>query len=265
MENRYAPWMDVPEDSAVTSDEQVCRKKKDLVNPDQCTYEDRTRIRDGVSVTYKKRVCPASAYGPEYDHCYYPTSRKTWYGCAGSRDANGHLTPAYKGNRVPGVMNVRCGEEVLPLTINMTTVKNKIDSLSASGNTYIPAGLIWGWRMLNHEQPFNDLSNSQKDRKRALVLMTDGANTKSLKQPFHSGNDAAEADTLTETLCTKIKDEDIQVFTVAYKLEGSSGTKDVIRRCATSPAFFFDASSTEELEAAFENIGNALYEVRLSK
>ena len=51
-------------------------------------------------------------------------------------------------------MNVSCGSEILDLTTNLTDVEAHIDSLSASGNTYIPAGLIWGWRMLDPDLPY---------------------------------------------------------------------------------------------------------------
>jgi len=164
-------------------------------------------------------------------------------------------------------MNVSCGEEILPLTNDIEDVKSKINSMSASGNTYIPAGLIWGWRMLDPKAPFDDLSNGQDKRKRALILMTDGANTKSMTQPSHDGSDSDAADTLTAELCADIKKEGIEVYTVAYKLASSSAakTKATIKACASSDANFFDATDTASLEQAFEEIGRSLFEVRISK
>lgn len=263
--NRSAKWMDVPEDTSSTSTTEKCVTKKDLTNPEMCTTETAVTTKDGVEVEYDYQSCPETAYGPEYQYCYFPTSSETWKGCAGSREGTLNKNPAYQNKPVPGIMNAWCGQEVLPLTMNITDVKNKIDSLTASGATYIPGGLIWGWRMLDSKEPYDDLTNSQVDRKRALVLMTDGANTRSINQPHHNGNDYEAADFLTAELCELIKKDGIDVFTVAYKLSDTASTKDVIRVCASSEAYFFDASNTAELEAAFEEIGRSLYEVRLSR
>lgn len=268
MGNRYANWMEVPEDSSTTSATETCVTKKDLTKPEVCTTETAVTTKDGIDVEYDYQSCPETAYGPEYEHCYFPTSSETWRGCAGSREGTLNKNPAYLNKPIPGIMNVSCGEEVLPLTINITEVKDRIDSLTASGPTYIPSGLIWGWRMVDSKAPFDDLTNNQDDRKRAIVLMTDGANTRSINQPLHNAKDNNAADDLTAELCDLIKKRGIDIFTVAYKLSDSGDnkdTKDVIRVCASSEAYFFDAANTAELELAFEDIGRSLYEVRLSR
>ncbi len=262
--NRNATWMDVPADNTTTGTTETCRDTRDLVNSDLCYEETRTGTKDGTSYTYEANVCPDSAYGPVYETCSLPTTSTTWRGCAGSRADDRHKIPGYLNKKIPGVMDVWCGEEVLPLTLNITQVKDKINSLSSYGDTYIPAGLIWGWRMLDSAQPFDDLTNSQADRKRAMILMTDGENTRSLNQPKHNGTDSDAADALTAELCTDIKKQGIEMFTVAYRLSATAAkTKDMIRECATSDAYYFDASNTSELEQAFENIGRSLYEVRI--
>ena len=263
--NRSARWMDVPDDSTTIGTEEVCTTKRDLEDEDQCTMESATTTKDGREFEYEYRSCPDSAYGPEYEECAIPTTTMTWSGCVGSRDGTLNKEPAYRQKPFPGIMNVNCGEEVLPLTMNITQVKDKINSLSASGMTYIPSGLIWGWRMLEPSEPFDDLSNGQSQRKRAIVLMTDGANTRSINQPYHTGSDYDASNHLTAELCEDIKKEGIEMFTVAYKLSDSADTKDVIRICASSEQNFFDAANTAELEQAFEEIGRSLYEVRLSR
>lgn len=270
LSNRDAKWMNVPTDSSITGTES-CYMTKDLVDSSLCTtteYAGSCSNGDGgtYSCTKTSSSCPDSAYGPEYETCSIPTTSTTWDGCAGSRDNNRHTEPAYMAKAIPGIMNTWCGEEILPLTADVDQVKNKINSLSSSGNTYIPTGLLWGWRLLDPTEPFDDLSNGQDKRKRALILMTDGANTLSLTQPTHDGSETDKADELTTELCTGIKKDGIEVFTVAYKLSSSlAKTKDIIRECASSDALFFDASNTTELEAAFEEIGRSLYEVRLSQ
>jgi len=52
------------------------------------------------------------------------------------------VAEALAGRRIPGIMDVDCGEEVLELTHDLNTVKARINSLTASENTYIPVGLV---------------------------------------------------------------------------------------------------------------------------
>jgi len=266
--NRGENWMNVPADSSVSGAD-YCYMTRDLTDSSLCTsteYAGSCSNGDGgtYSCTKTDTKCPDSAYGPEYERCSPSTTTLQWNGCAGSRDGGRHKEPAYKSKPIPGVMNAWCGEELLPLTDDIDDVKNKINSLSASGNTYIPSGLLWGWRLLDPKAPFDDLSNGQDKRKRALVLMTDGANTLSLTQPTHEGSETDDSDTLTTELCDGIKKDGIEIYSVAYKLSSSEAkTKGIIRKCASSDALFFDASNAAELELAFKEIGRSLYEVRI--
>ena len=267
MSNRNAKWMDVPANTStlITRD---CYEKQDKVCSGGYTSVTKVRYRDGVPYDYTYNKCNSySNDGAPYNYCPSPyTKYVTWSGCAGSRDSDGHKKPRYELNPVPGIMNETCGEEVLSLTDNMEDVENKITALTTDGRTYVPAGLIWGWRMLDSKHPFNDLSNTEARRQRALVLMTDGKNTLSLNQPKHNGGDEAAANALTLELCELIKAENIQIYSVAYKFGGGDATaKSIIRDCATMPGMFFDAQNQSELESAFENIGRALFTVRLTR
>lgn len=264
LSNRSAKWMDVPDDLSTIGTEEICVTKRDLTNEGLCTTETAVSTKDGREFEVEYQSCPDAAYGAEYEECSLPTTSMTWHGCVGSREGTLNKEPDFLNKQFEGLMNIQCGEEILPLTMNITDVKTKIDSLSASGMTYIPAGLIWGWRLLDASEPFDDLTNKEK-RRRALILMTDGANTRSIEQPYHTGSDTDTANGLTAELCDSMKKEGIELFTVAYRLSDSSDTKDVIRVCASSEQFFFDAANTAELEAAFEDIGRSLYEVRLSR
>ncbi len=287
--NRNKPWMNVDNDSSVTTNK--CSMKKDLISQN-CTTETVTNTwgpyttySDGVptnhpggSNTFDKTTCTDQVYGPEYEVCNDVTSTETWNGCVVSRDDPDHLDPDYKGKKISGIMNESCGSEVLSLTDNLANVESHIDSLVANGSTFMPAGLIWGWRLLDPDQPFGDLTNSQTDRKRAMVLMTDGFNTVRLNPSDHtkhtninfSGSTAAdqqkETNDLTLTLCTGVKDEGIDLYTVAYNLPmGNADAKAMLEECATRSDMYFEAENPEQLKAAFEEIALSLFEVRLSK
>ena len=276
--NRNAPWMDVAPDSTGLT-QSSCYMKRDIVNPGLCktTKILKTCYSDGVpsDCTETKQTCPDAAYGPEYETCSDYTPTEKWHGCAGSRTDPLHMDPGFNGNRIPGVMNQTCGEELLPLTTNMMQVDKALNNLTASGNTYVPAGLIWGWRTLHEDRPFNDVSNADKDVKKIMILMTDGQNTLGYGSPKHNwidmaGTDAktkqGETDDLMLKLCTSIKKEGIELYTVAYKFHSSAKTsKGMIKKCASTKNMFFDAQNSTDLKRAFESIGKSLLNVRLSK
>ena len=273
MANRSQPWMDVPADTSETKE--YCYNRRDLEKPELCTEHTGTGYNDGVPYTYTYRTCPAEAYGEYYEYCYMATYSDTWRGCAGSRDEPHNSVPEYDLNPIPGVMDYTCGQEMLELTSNMVDVESKIQSLTASGQTYIPTGLLWGWRTLDAAEPFDDITNIDPDRRKILVLMTDGQNTVYKYNEKHYSlsptsstyeTKMAETNALMMTICDGIKADDIEIYSIAYKFDlADAGAKDLVRDCATSTSHFFDAENADQLEAAFIRIGNSMDEVRLSK
>lgn len=273
LSNRNRSWMDVADDSTTTSAE-ICNMRKDIISqnctsttsPGTCRNDSGEYSCDKTSTT-----CTDQVYGAEYEYCYIPTSTQTWNGCVTSREDPFQFEPAYKGEKFVGVMNVSCGTEILDLTSSLTDVEAHIDGLATTGYTYIPAGLIWGWRMLHASEPFGGLTNAETKRKRALVLMTDGANT--VYNDINSNHaktlqpeEVKKANDYTSQLCTLIKEDGIDVYTVAYKLgTGDAATTQMVQECASSPAHSFVAENQEDLEDAFEQIASSLFEVRLSK
>ena len=269
LSRRYETWITVPPDETTNVPAGACY----MYQPTTCTSSETITedyVQDGVTRTRTRTNCLASEPdGPEVEYCPSAYTRETnWKGCIGSRSGLYNKTASYNGKRIPGVMNQTCGEEVLVLTDDMTAVKAKINSLTTRGNTYIPVGLINGWRMLDADRPFQSLSNKEEKRQRALVLMTDGKNTRSISDPYedgeHEDSDEDEANALTSELCENIKTAKIDVWTVAYNFDDAD-SKAVLRSCASSAGQFFDASNQAQLKQAFEEIGNSLFTARLSR
>lgn len=269
LSRRNESWIQVPADETVNIPAGECY----MTQPTRCTATEQRPYEyddDGVTRSGTRDVCVSSENdGPPVEYCP-PAKSYTieWNGCIGSRSGLYNKTAAYRGKRIPGVMRESCGEEVLPLSNDMVAVKARINSLTASESTYIPVGLINGWRMLDADRPFQSLSNKEEKRKRALILMTDGKNTLSLTDPYddgkHRGSDEDDANDLTSELCGNIKEAGIDVWTVAYNFDDAK-SKQMLQSCASSSSQFFDASSQSALIAAFEQIGSSLFEVRLTR
>lgn len=257
LSRRNATWLEVEDDFT----KNVCRMKRDVVSRTNCRPATGTWDRDGTPVSYTYQQCDVT-YGPEYEVC--SDKEVKWNGCVGSRQAPWHERVAYEGRKIPGLMGVNCGAELLPLTSNMTTVKSKINSLSADKKTYLPSGLSWAWRTLDGNMPLTEAaSNAAGQSDKVLILMTDGKNTLSKNGLKHNGGSKSAADKVTKNLCANIKNDDIKIYTIAYDFDDAP-TKNMLRKCASNNEYFFDAANAQQLENAFEEIANSLNELRLT-
>ena len=140
--------------------------------------------------------------------------------------------------------------------------------MNAVGETYIPAGILWGWNMLNANDPLSVAkTNAQMAAlkgTKSLVLMTDGDNTLSPTYPKHNGNDVALANSKTAQLCENIKADGISVYTVGFKVNTPSSVA-MLQACASSPAQAYNAENNAALAAAFGDIATTLAAVRMAK
>lgn len=189
---------------------------------------------------------------------------RTWRGCVGSRSTPHNTRAAYNGRRVPVLYDnqVSCGVEVQPLTTDFNAVKSTINSLNASGWTYMPSGLSWGFRTLEESAPFAHTAPS--DVEKILVLMTDGENTRAKNGILHDqAGQNDKADNTTRDLCNAIKDENITVYTIAYDVDSSS-TRQLLQGCASEISNFYDARNAADLNQAFSDIANSLNQIRIS-
>ena len=155
--------------------------------------------------------------------CEDVVTQFTWSGCVGSRDYPLKVRDEnYANTPVPAVHNVNCAASLWPLSANQTSILDKINGLSATGNTYIPGGAMWGWATLSPSQPFSEPVDPERDTKRYLVLMTDGENTISPSYPYHDSRSTSTANALTAEVCRNIKAADIQVFSIAFQMTNST-------------------------------------------
>jgi hypothetical protein len=209
------------------------------------------------------------------DPVYSPTPRNVcttsggdwvrWDGCVGSRAYPLATQDGGYGTRIPGILGISCATPVQNLTTDIASVRSTINSLTTMGETYLPAGLIWGKRMLSPGEPF-PASNAAGTRK-FLVLVTDGRNTKSPSYPDHEGSDSVLADQLTRETCQNIATDTanpIRLFTVAFEMD-TLDSKTILQNCAQrSGGQFYDATDTVRLRASFGDITNAIFGVRLT-
>jgi len=231
--NRNAAWMSVPIDTSTTTN--VCQDVREAtVVPGSCHDVSYTYTQDGQQKTATTQQCEYT-YGPPVNQCSDVTTTETWNGCAGSRDYPLNVKDENYSERVPGVMNVWCPNAITPMSNQKDTAKAAIDAMYATGNTYIPAGLMWGWATLTSQAPFEEAQDTVngKSVRKIMVLMTDGFNTISPTLPYngyHWGYDTAKANEYTTELCTNAKAANIEIYTIAFEVTDET-IKSVLQGC----------------------------------
>ena len=194
----------------------------------------------------------------------YVDSPAGWNGCVGSRLGTLAERAPYSGTAFPGLNNVVCPTEVLPLTSNMAAARTSINDMVADGWTYIPAGISWGWRTLTNSTPFTEVSGSEgPGSEKIMIVMTDGANTRSKDGLGHEGWNRNVANAATESTCTQVKADNITVYTIAYEVTDVP-TQDLMRDCATTNVNYFQAENSTDLSNAFSAISASIQTLRLT-
>ena len=173
------------------------------------------------------------------------------------------------------------------------------------GNTVIPAGLSWGWRVLSSPAPFAEgAPYSDQDTIKAIILLTDGSNavegaighnnsfysTYGYANSGHLGPPSgvqanATLDAKTTQVCNNIKadkdgvagDQDILLFTISFVDEGQVGSttaaaiRALLQNCATPDAdcpnqqCYYDTPDPALLQSTFAAIAAGLTELRIAK
>lgn len=265
LDNRGAPWLSVADDYSQPAE--WCGDVRPEISRSNCRTVSYTYMNDGRPVTGTYEQCDI-VYGDPVYQCSSWTNFYTWNGCVGSRAYPLNIGDSDYATRVPGVLNVSCPSRIQQLTSSRSDLHNAIDGMVAVGETYIPAGLTWGWRSLTSSQPYAESAGERSDGegnriKKVLVLMTDGENTKSPNYPDHEGADAAMANSLTAESCAAVKSAGVSIFTISFEVT-SEPIKALLRGCATAPGNFYDAANAGQLDAAMQAISAQLGDLRLT-
>jgi hypothetical protein len=198
----------------------------------------------------------------------------TWAGCVRSRpqpldvsDRSPEIPYPFLAQQSSLSRNYFCPNPLTPLTAEKSVVMAAIDSMVMSSlSTYIPAGLMWGWNVLTPAPPFSEAR--AKGVRKAMVLMTDGANTATLfPGGFHQPdpNPAQTVNTML-TLCSNIKQAGIHLYTVAFAISGADlPVIGQLRTCASDSGSAFTADDGTALIQVFRDITKQLKVLRLAR
>ena len=191
--------------------------------------------------------------------------------------------------------NKACPTPITPLTNVRATAQDSIDNLQSfyDSGTAIPMGAVWGWRVLSPGEPFTDgVPYTDNSVNKVMIIMTDGDNniepstplckqtnpgrytsdytgygyTSELRLGTSNAFDAAdELNARLATVCQKIKDSGITIFTITFGDAADVTIQGYMRSCASLPANYFHAPTGDQLQTAFQAIGAQLTQLRIAK
>jgi Flp pilus assembly protein TadG len=261
--HRHDSWMSVPADY---TDPPACYDT--YPNRSGCTTSYGTCYSDGVPYTCSWEDC--TSMGAPVPQCYGAYTHK-WWGCVGSRAEPLNASIGTLSTPYPGFLETSCADALTDLTGAKGALNAAIDHLSAYGDTFIPGGLLWGWNILDPGVPFTNGASyadiAAKGGKKAMVLMTDGANTLAEDSDGTHGGclpDCSATDTLMLQLCQNIKDSGIILYTVLFDVTDPD-IQARLDECASDTSKSFVAADNAGLISAFGKIGKSLTSLRLSK
>jgi Mg-chelatase subunit ChlD len=268
--NRNKSWIDVPADYEIEREWTETTYTGRKYGP--CTTVTRTGTNDGVPVSWEEQDCPLLETGVEEK-----IQRKTkvnieWNGCVGSRSDALDTKIGSLGTKHVGLLvdpwnwlpSARCPNPITEMTSDNKKLLKEIDSMTTVGETYIPSGLQWGWNTIDPSQPFEFVASKNKNKVRAILLMTDGQNTKEANYPWHDNNGGSAADNKAKELCNNIKADGIKIYTVAFKVTEASSL-EMLSECASDPQSAFDAGNKADLVSAFTEIARSVAAIHIAK
>lgn len=203
-------------------------------------------------------------------------SHNTWNGCVTDRDQPYDTTrdaPTSDATRFPANQYTACPAQILPMTSayaanNITTIKNKIDSLAPNGGTNQPIGMAWAWETLQSGDPMNTpTKDSAYKYTDAIILLSDGQNT--IDRWYGNGSSySASVDARQKILCDNIKGSStssapVVIYTIQVNTDNDPESA-VLKYCAGA-GNFYPTSTASGIAAAFTAIGNSLNALRVSK
>lgn len=196
----------------------------------------------------------------------FPGTHATWGGEPVSGPDDCELS-------VGGEECTRCpSSRITPLQNTKAAIADAVDDLRATGNTNIPAGLAWGWRVLMPHSPFTEAElDPDYGRDQAIVLLTDGENCPrsgdGYKRIFGDCDGGRpEMNERLRMLAANVKADGVIIYVIQFANEGTE-LQELLREVASGPdaPYYYYAPDRATLRQVFREVANHLAMLRLSK
>jgi len=181
--------------------------------------------------------------------------------------------------------NYACPTPLAPLTSDLDKLKTEIGKMTYwnGSGTNVSEGLAWGYRVLSPKFSTGDEFKSDSTTK-VVVVFTDGENNVFGQNKNFNGSDygsygylssgrldssknrskaLTNVNTMTQTMCTKLKDNGVRVFTVVLGAD-TAANRDLYSKCASTTANYYPTKNQDQLKEAFQNIAFAISQLYIT-
>lgn len=187
-----------------------------------------------------------------------------------SGSAKCSMIPSPDPHSEPGDCRPCSVSGITRLNQSKTTITNAINTLVPNGQTNIPQGLAWAWRVLTPGPPYEEAEAAPDGpRVQAIVLLTDGQNWGGYGDAYKAiwwGEANPNLNTRLLTLAANIKATGVVIYVIQFA-DGTASLKALLKQVATTPTspYYYYAPDPSTLNAVFTEVANHLSELRLSK
>jgi len=190
-----------------------------------------------------------------------------------------YVLPSYSDSSSNNYCDISTTATVLPLTLDQDAVTARINGLATGGGTAGHVGTAWAYYMLSPSWG-NIVGNAARPAdfateglKKIAILMTDGEyNLERDSQGVTVGDSGAGSSANGKTsaqqaveICTRMKNDGIEVYTVGFDLGGNTTAINTLSACASNSSHAYLADSGEQLKQAFRDIAIKLTDLYVSK
>ncbi|WP_442577353.1 pilus assembly protein [Mesorhizobium sp. ASY16-5R] len=177
--------------------------------------------------------------------------------------------------------NRACPTPIVPLTEDLDSLQVEIGKMRAwaGSGTNVSEGLAWGRRVLSPEEPYTEAQPFTDEHvSKWVVVFTDGTNEVFGSANSFNGSDygaygflsdrrmsssgkksdaITQVNTWTSTMCTELKKQDVQIFTILLGSDNATNRK-LYGDCASKPEYYFGTNDPAKLKTIFSSIASII-------
>ena len=205
-------------------------------------------------------------------HSWVSNNHSTWGGCIMDRNKDNdydisNTTPNTTAKGFPATNPQDClGTTVSPLGYDWTALTNKINAMSPNSATNQQIGMAHGWQTLTDSTPYSP-GAVPANTSRYIIILSDGLNTKNRWWGNGSSTGTSDTDLIDDRMdevCAAAKADGVTVYSIFLNIS-SQGNSEALEDCASDSTKYFALTSTDAVVTTFQQIGQSITNVRVSR
>ena len=207
-----------------------------------------------------------------WTHTWVKNNHSTWGGCIMDRDKThdydiSNTTPNTTAKGFPATNPSNClGTTVTALGYDWTALTNKINAMSPNSATNQGIGMAHGWQTLTDSTPYSP-GALPANTSRYIIILSDGLNTKNRWWGNGSSTGTSDTDLIDDRMdkvCAAAKADGVTVYSIFLNIS-NQGNSAALQNCASDSTKYFALTTTSAVVTTFQQIGQSITNVRVSK